>query len=238
VSIHDVCPAWADEVERALSLCATAEVRAALLVVPNFHGEASLLDDRRLCERLRTLQDAGHEIFLHGFFHQSSGHPPPPGRARLRWYAAQRLVSRSEAELLDVSADEGHARVLDGERVLRDAGLRVDGYVAPAWSMPEWLLPFLASRGCRFTEDHRRIYDPAGNRRRPSILLNWASRSPARLLSTVAWCRVARHGRAVLPTRIAIHPADMRFSMLRREAAALLKWGCGHFVHRAADLFD
>jgi predicted deacetylase len=242
VSIHDVSPLWADEVERALSFCATAGVRAALLVVPNFHGEASLLDDRALCERLRGLQDAGHEILLHGFFHESRGHPTSPGRApaprTLRWYVAQRLVSHGEAELLDVSADEGRARIVDGERVLRDAGLRIDGYVAPAWSMPDWLLPLLAARGCRFTEDHRRIYDPAGHRRRASILLNWASRSPARLLSTVAWCRAAKHGRAVFPVRIAIHPADMRFALLRREVAALLQWACGDFVQRTADLFD
>lgn len=71
VSIHDVSPAWTDEVEAALDLCASAGVRPALLVVPNFHGRAPLLDDARFCARLRGLQAAGHEIYLHGFFHRS-----------------------------------------------------------------------------------------------------------------------------------------------------------------------
>ena len=52
------------------------------------------------------------------------------------------------------------------------------------------------------------------------------------MLSTVAYCRVARYARAVVPARIAIHPADMRFALLRREVKALLAWGKGDFVAR------
>ena len=138
--------------------------------------------------------------------------------------------------MTDVGPDEGRARIERGERVLRDAGLRVDGFVAPAWSMPPWLLPALADRGCRFTEDHLRVYDPAAGRSRASVMLNWASRSPARILSTVAWCRVAKHARAFLPARIAIHPADMRVLLLRREIERLLEWARGDVVERGADL--
>jgi predicted deacetylase len=136
----------------------------------------------------------------------------------------------------DVSEAEGEERIDEGERVLRGAGLRIDGFVAPAWSMPPWLLPLLAARGYRFTEDHLRVYDPAAGRSRASVVLNWASRSPGRLLSTVAWCRVAKHARALMPARIAIHPGDMRFLVLRREIERLLAWADGHIVERAADL--
>jgi predicted deacetylase len=205
--------------------------------VPNFHGRAPLLDDEAFCARLRGLQERGHEVYLHGFFHRSGVRPPAGSpRDRIAWHFAQRVVSGGEAEMSDVSADEGQARIDDGERVLRSAGLRIDGFVAPAWSMPRWLLPSLAARGYRFTEDHLRIYDPARGRARASVVLNWASRSPARLLSTVAWCRVARHARSLVPARIAIHPADMRFLVLRREIEGLLAWARGDFVDRAADL--
>ena len=47
VSIHDVSPAWTDEVEAALALCRSMDVRPALLVVPDFHGRAPLLEDVR-----------------------------------------------------------------------------------------------------------------------------------------------------------------------------------------------
>ncbi len=225
VSIHDVSPAWTDEVEAALEVCAAAGARPALLVVPNFHGRAPLLDDARFCSRLRDLQAAGHEIYLHGLLHQSRDrYEGTAGRssasAHLAWLFAQRVASGGEAEMSDVSVEEGRRRVDEGERILGAAGLQIDGFVAPAWSMPAWLLPLLSVRGYRFTEDHLRVYDPSTRRARSSVVLNWATRSPGRLLSTVAWCRIARRARALVPARIAIHPADMRYRLVRSENRA------------------
>jgi hypothetical protein len=67
-------------------------------------------------------------------------------------------------------------------------------------------------------------------------VLNWASRSPGRLLSTIAWCRVAKHARALVPARIAIHPGDMHWLVLRREIEQLLDWARGDFVTSGAGL--
>jgi hypothetical protein len=92
------------------------------------------------------------------------------------------------------------------------------------------VLGLLRDRGYAFTEDHLRVYDPRGERSRPSVVLNYASRTPGRLLSSVAWCRLARPARRLLPARIAIHPADMRYALLRSEVASLLAWGKGDFV--------
>jgi predicted deacetylase len=235
VSIHDVSPVSSGETEAALALCHAAGVRPALLVVPDFHGRAPLLDDPRLCARLRELQAGGHEIYLHGYLHES-GSLRRAGTSRVAWLVAQRVVSAGEAEMADVAPQEGRLRVDRGERVLAEAGLRVDGFVAPAWSMPPWLLPLLAERGYRFTEDRFRVYDPAGHRARTSIVLNWATRTPGRLLSTVVWCRAARHARALFPTRIGIHPGDMRFLALRREIERMLRWARGDLVERGTDL--
>ena len=237
VSLHDVSPAWTDEVEDALHLCAEFGARPALLVVPDFHGRAPLLDDGPFCARLRGLQAAGHEVYLHGFYHRSRERYDA-GRAssRLAWLFAQRVASGGEAEMSDVSPDEGRERLENGERVLGQAELRVDGFVAPAWSMPPWLLPLLGERGCRYTEDHLRVYDPSSGRARPSVVLNWATRSPGRLLSTVAWCRAAKHARALWPARIAIHPGDMRYRLVRSEIRDLLDWAQGDLVARGSDL--
>jgi predicted deacetylase len=238
VSIHDVSPLWAREVDAALALCDRAGARAALLVVPDFHGKAPLLSDPAYVSRLRALQAAGHEVYLHGLRHRSEATPGASRAGRLRWLFAQRVVSNGEAEMIGIPAEEGLRRLDEGERVLREAGLRVDGYVAPAWSMPRWLLPALAARGFRYTEDHLRVYDPAGGRARASVVLNWASRSPARLASTVAWCRAAEVARAVLPARIAIHPGDMRYLALRREVERALRRARGDFVETGRRLLD
>ncbi len=243
VSVHDVSPAWAPEVELALCLAHAAGAKPALLVVPNFHGKAPLADHPGFCARLRELQRDGHEIYLHGFFHESrpapdaGPHTPGDGRPRgLAWLFAQRVVSGGEAEFSDVSRTEALERLTDGEKALRDAGLVVDGFVAPAWSMPGWLMPILAERGYAFTEDHLRVYDPRAGSSRASLVLNYASRTPGRLLSSVAYCRLARPLAALVPARIAIHPADMRFALLRHEVKRLLAWGAPDLVQRGAQL--
>jgi predicted deacetylase len=237
VSIHDVSPVWAHEVQMALDLCRAVSVRPALLVVPNFHERAPLLDDEPFCAWLRELQAGGHETYLHGFSHKSAErYDAARGHSRLAWHYAQRVASGGEAEMRDVSEFEGRKRIEEGHRVLERAGLRADGFVAPAWSMPRWLLPVLAERGCRFTESHWRVYDPAARHSRPSFVLNWASRSPLKVIRTVATCRLGKYGRAVMPARVAIHPGDMRLRLLRDEIAKLLAWFKGDFVEHGRDL--
>jgi predicted deacetylase len=249
VSLHDVSPAWEPEVEVALELAHAHGVRPALLVVPDFHGRAPLYEHPAFCERLRALQADGHEIYLHGYFHRArtwdehasvAANDAPEARpgllSRARYLFAQKIVSGGEAEFSDVSRDEALERLDRGERVLRDAGLTIRGFVAPAWSMPAWVHELLTERGYAFTEDHTRVYDPAGRRSRASVVLNYASRTPWRLLSSVAWCRIARPARVALPARIAIHPADMRYALLRSEVDALLAWGEGDFVETGAAL--
>jgi predicted deacetylase len=248
VSIHDVSPAWRDEVELALEAAHAHGVKPALLVVPNFHGRASLADHPDYCDRLRELQAEGHEIYLHGYYHQartweeasaakrSEGGAETGRAARARHAFAQKVVSGGEAEFSDVSHDEALERLDEGERMLRDAGLAISGFVAPAWSMPAWVHALLGERGYAFTEDHTRVYDPANKRSRASLVLNYASRTPGRLLSSVAWCRIARPARRIVPARIAIHPADMKYALLRGEIESLLTWAEGDFVTTGAAL--
>lgn len=240
VSIHDVSPAWEHEVELALEAAHAHGVRPALLVVPDFHGRASLAEHPAYCERLRELQSSGHEIYLHGYYHRARARAPAAlgVTERARHAFAQKVVSGGEAEFSDVSPEEALQRLDDGERMLRDAGLAITGFVAPAWSMPAWVLALLGERGYSFTEDHTRIYDPKAKRSRASLVLNFASRTPARLLSSVAWCRIARPARRMVPARIAIHPADMRFALLRAEIESLLGWGAGDFVDTGAALLS
>jgi uncharacterized protein len=239
VSIHDVSPAWEREVDDALELAHAASVKPALLVVPDFHGRAPLVDHPRYVDRLRKLQTEGHEIYLHGYYHRARAlheHDETSRPSRARYFFAQRVVSGGEAEFSDLSMAEAAARLDAGERMLRDAGLAIDGFVAPAWSMPRGVLGLLGERGYGYTEDHLRVYDPVARSARPSLVLNFASRTPLRLLSTALYCRLARPARRMLPTRIAIHPADMRFLLLRREVGDLLAWASGDFVERGKDL--
>jgi predicted deacetylase len=235
VSLHDVSPAFVDEIEMALALAAEHGAQPALLVVPNFHGEWPLLDHPSFVQRLHDLAARGHEIYLHGLFHKSRPHISSELAsggpfARIRWQFAQRGVSNHEAEFSDLTREEAAERLDEGERVLKAAGIAIAGFVPPAWSMPRWLLPMLAERGYRFCEDHMRVYDPTTGRSHFSLVLNYATRTPMRLVSTLAFCRAALPLARIAPARIAIHPGDMRYDIVRRELARLLDRCRGRFV--------
>lgn len=238
VSIHDVSPASRALVDRALRLCDEYDARPSLLVVPHWHGTYALAGDPGLCRELRERQAAGHEIFLHGLLHRGTTLPRAGLVPGLRHALAQRVISSGEAEMAGIEEREGRERVLLGEEALRDLGLRVDGYVAPAWALPRWLLRVLAVRGYRYTEDHLRIHDPAGGRARASVVINWATRSRSRRIASIGWCRAVRPARALVPLRIAIHPNDLGDARVEREVRRALAWAAGDFVDRSADLFE
>jgi uncharacterized protein len=239
VSIHDVSPAFARETELALELAAEVSVKPALLVVPNFHGAHPLSGDPKFCARLRDLQAQGHEIFLHGYEHRapSVGSSSNSSRAVTRADRfAQTVMSQGEAEFFGLSADEAERRLTLGEQEFERAGLRVDGFVAPAWGMRRTLLPVLGRRGYHHAEDHLFVYDPVRGEKRASVVLNYASRTPTRMVSSVAWARLAKYAAQALPGRIAIHPGDMTMRWLRYETRTLLAWARGRYAGRAVEL--
>jgi uncharacterized protein len=242
VSLHDVSPAFARELEAALDLCHAAGAKPALLVVPNYHGEFPLEKHPEFTRRLVELADSGHEIYLHGFFHQARAKGEAPlgnGRpGKLARLVAQRVVSAGEAEFSDLGRSDAASRLEEGERLLRAVGLEPSGFVPPAWSMPGWMLDLLRERGHRHTEDHLRIYDPTRGRSRGTLLINWATRSRARLWSTVVFGRFAWPAGRWLPTRIAIHPRDLDHSRVKREIALLLHRARGRFVSKSSELWE
>src|SRR4051794_30908089 len=157
VSVHDVSPAWAPEVEIAVALARRHGIHPALLVVPDFHGSWPLLAHSSFCRRLQEWNREGCETYLHGFFHQSAGAKAPTLSEGVRQWVQQRCVSNHEAEFSEVTPDEARFRIEQGERVFARADLPVSGFVPPAWSMRRWLVPLLAERRYRFTEDHTTI---------------------------------------------------------------------------------
>ena len=207
VSIHDVSPAWRSEIELALEMCHAVGCKPALLVVPNFHGEHPLERDPSFCASVAKLQEDGHEVYLHGFFH-AAGAPrlrddARPGNAASTFFA-QRVVSGGEAEFSDVSELEARARLDEGERVRRRGPPR-RRLRPPAWSMPRFVHRLLADRGVRYTEDHLRVYDPPPAVAAPA----WCSTTPAArrgASSPASPTAASRSTRVALPARIAIHP--------------------------------
>ena len=217
VSIHDVGPAFEHEIDALLEIL-TRHVpldRLAMLVVPDHWGEAPLKDAPAFAERLRNWSAGGVEMFVHGWFHRDLA----THRSGLARFKARHLPA-GEGEFLGLDQAEATRRMRDGRALIEDViGRPVSGFIAPAWLYGEGARTALATSGFALAEDHMRVWRPANDEvlaRGPVV--TWASRSRARILSSLAVAAVARAGLFRFPVlRMAVHPGDTRVPALVRS---------------------
>lgn len=209
LSIHDVSPRFAAPVAQLAGLFAElAPGRPyAMLVVPDFWRQSPLRADPGFCRQLRDWADHGIEIFLHGQTHRDE---QMHSGAMARWQAG--VMTAREGEFLGLSRAVALARIRDGRALLEDiTGRPIAGFVAPAWLYGEAARAALAELDIPLAEDHFRVWRPRDGRvlaRGPVI--TWATRTPARKASSLAFAALARQTLHLLPTvRIAVHPGDV-----------------------------
>lgn len=187
--------------------------RIAMLVVPNHWGDAPLIAGSPFATRLRSWADAGVEMFLHGFYHRDTAtYDKPTDRFRAR------LMTASEGEFLGLSTDEAANRIAEGRSLVEDViGRPIDGFIAPAWLYGEGALEALRNAKIGLAEDHLRVWSPATGRKLASgPVITWASRTRARLLSSLAAAAALRHA-PIHALRIGVHPPDIRSPALLRS---------------------
>ena len=231
-SIHDVAPRFEREVDQLAERLdrRLGSARFAMLVVPDHWSASPIAGNTGFAARLRDWADAGVEMFLHGFTHRDDA---PAG------FKARHLTA-SEGEFLSLSEAEAARRIHDGRAIVEDAiGRPVAGFIAPAWLYGDGARAAIKAQGFALAEDHLRVWRPADGlvlARGPVV--TWASRSPARIRSSLAFAAVARAGLALLPTvRLAVHPGDTGvaalLSSIDTTLAALAR---GRQAARYADL--
>jgi len=205
VSIHDVSPKFEGEIDRLVTL---VEARAgagrfAMLVVPDFWGEAPIARDRAFQRRLRNWAAAGAEMFVHGWSHRD---PHPKG------FGAKHMTA-GEGEFSGLGRAEALRRMIEARKVVEDSiGRPAAGFIAPAWLYSQGARDALAEAGFAMAEDHLRVWQPKSGRilaRGPVI--TWATRTPLRKTSSLLAAAALRRLLGPLPTvRLAVHPADTR----------------------------
>lgn len=207
-SIHDVSPLTEDAVTRLADHMAgwLGDVRPALLAVPDHWGQAPLRAGTPFAGRLRHWSDAGHEIFLHGWYHRDGGgHARPFDRFR-----AARMTA-GEGEFLSLDRVEAAQRLANGRALIEDIiGRPIAGFVAPAWLYGDGARAALADLGFPLAEDHLTVWRPmSGERLSRSPVITWASRSRLRTASSLLAAWAARLAlRRIRHVRIAVHPGD------------------------------
>jgi predicted deacetylase len=207
-SIHDVSPRFDGPIsslyDRMTRLLGGAKL--AMLVVPDFWGEAPISRSPAFRRKLRAWAEEGVEMFVHGWSHRDRavGHR---GLAALK----ARYLTAGEGEFLGLTQDEAALLMGDGKALLEDIiGGPVAGFVAPAWLYSDGAFRALKVQGFALAEDHFKVWRPSDSAvlaRGPVV--SWASRSGPRVRASLAFAAVAR--KALRPSRtirLAVHPGD------------------------------
>jgi uncharacterized protein len=206
VSIHDVAPGNRPTVEKMVAELVRKGVgTTSLLVVPDYHHEGPVSKDPAFIAWLRNLQAEGHEIVIHGYFHER---PRRPGESLSQRFLT-RVYTQDEGEFFDLDYETALQRINTGRDQFHAAGLNPHGFIAPAWLLGseaeraardagmEYTTRLNSIRDLRFTEDfptRSLVY---------SVRNGW--RRQASLLWNAALNQFSRHNEVL---RLSIHPVD------------------------------
>ena len=226
-SIHDVGPKFEAQVDALADRLSglLGGLRFAMLVVPDHWDEAPLSGAPAFARKLRGWSEAGVEMFLHGWRHRDDQvHAGHVARVRARHMTA------GEGEFLGLARADAGRRMREGRAVLEDAiGRPVTGFIAPAWLYGDGARAALVDEGFALAEDHLRVWQPGGRILARGPVVTWASRSRARIASSLAFAKIAPVVLAPLPVvRIAVHPGDTTVPALLDSIDATI----GHFARR------
>lgn len=207
-SIHDVGPGFEREVDRLAGLLTdTLQCSSfAMLVVPDHWGHHPIRSGTPFANRLRAWSDSGIEMFVHGWHHKDTAEHR--GIAGLK----ARFMTASEGEFLGLSCSEAARRMEDGRALVEDIiGRNAAGFIAPAWLYGPGAMQALRDSAFAVAEDHMKVWIPqTGKVLARGPVITWASRSPSRTATSLAFAALARQVLHPLQTvRVAVHPADV-----------------------------
>jgi predicted deacetylase len=221
-SIHDVGPGFEREVDRLAGLLTETLgcSRFAMLVVPDYWGRHPLRSGTLFANSLKARSDSGVEMFVHGWYHMDIAEHR--GLAGLK----ARYMTASEDEFLGLSYAEAARRMEEGRALVEDIiGRRTSGFIAPAWLYGPAAMDALHDSAFDLAEDHMKVWIPhTGEVVARGPVITWASRSPARTASSLAFAALARKVLHPLRTvRVAVHPGDVTKDSILSSIEATLR---------------
>jgi predicted deacetylase len=223
VSLHDAHPgshgAIADQVA---FLAGYGIARSSILVVPEFHHGGLLTKDPLFCDAVSAWQAAGHELVLHGYYHDRA-EAQPDTFSNFYW---TRFYTAGEAEFLDLPRETARARLELGQLLFKSLGWRTTGFIAPAWLMAGGLTQLLAELGFAYTTRLREIIPllPGVHRVKISQSLCYSSRAGWRRFASGVWNKhLYGRLRETDLVRLSLHPRDLEFPLMRRQIDQILR---------------
>jgi uncharacterized protein len=223
VSLHDAHPGSQAQIAEQVAFLAAYGIKcSSILVVPHFHHGVSTMRDLSFCTSVSSWQTQGHEIVLHGYYHDRQD-SPPESLSTLFW---TRLYTNREAEFLDLSLDAARLRLERGRALFEMCGWKGTGFVAPAWLMAEGLTNLLAEMNFSYTTRVGEIIPlrPGLNRLKSSQSLCYSTRAGWRRFASAFWNKYLYDKlRESDLVRLSLHPRDLEFPLMRRQIDQILR---------------
>jgi len=219
VSIHDVAPSTQTrvaEIISELSHCGVAVT--SLLVVPNYHRRGCSTDDRGFVRWLQDLETKGHEIVIHGYFHER---PRRDGES-VPQQLFTRFYTKGEGEFYDLDYDEAFRRITQARQEFTGAGLTPRGFIAPAWLLGMPGERAAADADLEYTTRLTGVRDLRSGENYPARTLAYSVRSGWRRTASLAWNNLlARQLAEARLARVSIHPPDRDYPEIWRQILRL-----------------
>ena len=220
VSLHDVAPTtWPIAREILAELQQQGIRKCSLLVVPNYHRHGSSLANREFVSALRDLESEGHEIVIHGYFHER---PRRSGESLLSRIVT-RTYTQDEGEFFDLDYDEARRRINLAREEFEAAGLKPQGFVAPAWLLSAAAERAARDAGMEYTTRLASVRDLRSGDTFPARSLVYSVRNEWRRSASLCWnATLAQLSRGKSLARVSIHPADYSHQQIWSQTRRLL----------------
>ncbi len=207
VSLHDVAPPTWEAAENILRDLGRCGVRVcSLLVVPDYHHTGNSMADPKFVRWLRTLEEAGHEIVIHGYFHERPSKDDEPLRQRL----LTQSYTAGEGEFYDLAYEEARGRIQRARAEFMAAGLTPRGFIAPAWLLSADGERAAAEAEMEYTTRLTTIVDLRSAETYRARSLVYSVRSAWRRTASLAWNAAQAQIQSTHPLlRLGIHPPDI-----------------------------
>jgi len=205
--------------------------RASILVIPEYHHGLRVEDCARSLKFLGRCQEQGHDLAVHGFYHDRKGLT-----AESWWWT--HFYTQNEAEFYSLPQDEADRRISDAHAIWERQGWKANGFVAPGWLYSPTLEKRLGESGFSYTCTLRDlVHLPQGKRERA-----WAGtyslRSPWRRALARLWHPIWKERWGFEPVvRLSLHPRDLEVPFVRKQLGVFLEElaGRGYSTHSYAD---
>lgn len=228
VSLHDAHPGSHEAIQEQIDFLAGYGVaRTSILVVPEFHHQHPVASSEAFCAAVTRWQEQGHEIVLHGYYHDRL-ESPPENLLNLFW---TRLYTNREAEFLDLPTVTARSRLERGRTLFQKLGWQVRGFIAPAWLMAPGLTNLLAELKFEYTNTRREIIPlrPGVNRLKFSPSLCYSTRAAWRRVASGIWNkRLYGQIRKKDLVRLSLHPHDLDYPLMRRQIDQIVRASLRH----------